>query len=320
MRLGILGYGNIGRSLELAAAAASDVEIVGVFTRRDISAVNVRSSVFSVQELDEYVDYIDVLAVCYGSSTDLPIWTPLLTERFNTVDTYDNHQCIKAHKERVHTAAVTTGHTSMISLGWDPGLLSLIRLYLAAFVPSATVNTFWGKGVSQGHTEALLGIKGVIRAIEYTEPSTDAITLASLISHPLKDTERHRRICYVVADPADHIRIREEILSMENYFSGYDTEVHFIDEDDFIMYHRTRSHRGRIYANGFSGVYRENKTSAMFDLELSSNPDMTAQVLLSGARAVHYLHNQDRYGAYTVYDIPPNVFLRTMEKKQGSYL
>ena len=320
LRLGILGYGNIGRSLELAASLAPDVDIVGVFTRREVSSVNARSSVFSVSELDEYRDYIDVLAVCYGSSRDLPIWTPRLSEKFNTVDTYDNHAHINEHKARVHTAAVRTGHTSVISLGWDPGLLSLVRLYLAAFIPSATINTFWGKGVSQGHSEALLGIKGVRRAVEYTEPRSDALTFASLISHPLEDTERHRRICYVVAEEGREEYIREEILSMENYFLGYETQVHFIDEDEFMRYHRARSHRGRIYANGYSGVYRENRASAIFDLELGSNPDMTAYALLSGARAAHYLNKQGRYGAYSVYDISPSVFLETMGKKESRYL
>lgn len=321
MRIGIAGYGNLGRSLEILAESEEDVELVGIFTRRnpgDVKTFFADAAPF--EAITEYKDKIDVLCLCLGSSCDLPVLAPILAKDFNTVDTFDNHKKIEEYKHSIDVSAKGNNRTSLVSLGWDPGFLSLIRLYASAFLPSSSVNTFWGRGVSQGHSEAIRKIEGVKKAVQYTVPREDAITLASLVSHPFSDTDRHGRVCYVVAEKEKEDLIREEILSMENYFSGYRTEVHFITDDEFEKYHTSLSHRGRIYALGTSGRFREVKHSLFLDLEIGSNPDLTASVMLAAARAAHRLYTEGEFGAYSVFDIAPSYFCPIKGKDAVSFL
>ena len=321
MRLGIAGYGNLGRAIERLAMDIPDVEVRGVYTRRNKDDVRTGgTAVYSFDEMYYHTDEIDVLALCYGSSTDLPQLAPELAGLFNTVDAFDNHSLIEEYKRRVDIAARTSGKVSIISLGWDPGFLSLMRLYLSAFLPNPSVNTFWGRGVSQGHSEALRRISGVKDAIQYTVPKEDALTLASLVSHPLSNVDRHRRVCYIVAEKGKEDTILDEVIGMENYFAGYEVEVHFISEDEMKKYHGTLSHRGRIYALGMSGQYREVKHSLYLDLDIGSNPDLTASIMLAGARAACNLSLENKNGAYTVLDVPPSYFAPLKSEKVNNYL
>ena len=217
MRVGIAGYGNIGRSLERMISDTDDIQLVGAFTRRDIKKVETLGApVYSAADLDSAIDDIDVLFLCYGSSVDLPCLAPRLAEKYSTVDTFDNHSDITDYRAAMDTAAGRGGNVSVISIGWDPGFLSLMRLYANAFIPHASVNTFWGRGVSRGHSEALSRIDGVRRAVQYTVPRDDALTLATLVSHPLSDTDRHRRVCYIVADEGREDYITSRVLTMEH--------------------------------------------------------------------------------------------------------
>ena len=320
MRIGIAGYGNLGIALEIAAGHAKDVEVVGVFTRREARVVTRYAPVFSIEELSRFRGAIDVLAVCYGSSSDLPRCTPEFTEYFNTVDSYDNHNKIEIHKKNVGRIAESTRHTSLVSLGWDPGLLSLFRLYLGGFIPFCTPNTFWGRGVSQGHSEALSRIDGVRRAVQYTVPKDEALTLAGLVGHHIDEHDRHKRVCYIAAEKNKEDLITEEVLSMKNYFYGYETELRFVSENDPVFENRSMSHRGRIYALGSSGEYRENKHVAYFDLEIGSNPDLTAHIMLTGMRVCRLLAERGRYGAFTVFDLEPSLFAEAAGRGIYEYL
>ena len=321
MRIGIVGYGKLGRAIELLAGSDKDTEIAGVFTRRDTKEVHTHGAdVLPFDTLCDYRDAIDVLCLCHGSSKDLPEIAPALAEHFNTVDAYDNHKAIETHKERMNKAARKNGKTALIAVGWDPGFLSLIRLYAASFIPGAITNTFWGRGVSQGHTEAVRRIGGVKRAVQYTVPREEAMTLAGLVRHPMSDTDRHRRVCYIVAEEGREEDIAREVLTMENYFLGYETEIHFITEEEIEKYHTAASHRGRVYALGSSGRYGENKHSLLVDLEVGSNPELTASIMLSCARATHKLNGKKHFGAYTVFDVPPAYFLPLNHKNVNNYL
>lgn len=321
MRLGIAGYGNLGRALERLAMQTPDVEVRGVYTRRNKDSVRTGgTTVYSFDEMYYHTDEIDVLALCYGSSADLPKLAPEVAGLFNMVDAFDNHSLIEEYKRRVDIAARTSGKVSVISLGWDPGFLSLMRLYLSAFLPNPSVNTFWGRGVSQGHSEAIRRIAGVRDAIQYTVPKEDALTLASLVSHPLSNVDRHRRVCYIVAEKGKEDTILDEVLGMENYFAGYEVEVHFISEDEMRKYHGTLSHRGRVYALGMSGQYREVKHSLYLDLDIGSNPDLTASIMLAGARAARKLSLENKNGAYTVLDVPPSYFAPLKCENVNKYL
>ncbi len=321
MRIGIAGYGNLGRSLERLTNDTPDVEIRGIYTRRNKDEIKTEGTpIYSIDELYYHTDEIDVLALCYGSSRDLPELAPKFAKVFNTVDTFDNHNLISEYKAKVNVASVEGGNVSIISLGWDPGFLSLMRLYLSAFLPNSSVNTFWGRGVSQGHSEALRTIDGVKDAVQYTVPREDALTLAGLVSHSLSNTDRHRRVCYISAEKGKEDSITREVLSMENYFSGYEVELHFISEDELKKYHSTQSHRGRIYALGMSGKYKEIKHSAYLDLDMGSNSDLTAAIMLSAIRAAYRLTKEKKNGAYTVFDVPPSYFAPEGCEKINCYL
>ncbi len=312
LRIGILGYGNLGKAVEMTAKHREDIKVEGIFSRRK-DVMGVYAPMYHTDSLSDFEGRIDVMIVCCGSSRDTPDILPPLAKRFNTVDTYDNHKKMSEYKQRVHRSAASTNHTSVIAFGWDPGLMSLMRLYLCRFIPNSYLNTFWGRGVSQGHTEALKSIDGVIDAIEYTVPREDALTLASLVGHTLDDTDRHRRVCYIACEKGKEDSISDEVLSMPDYFSGYKTELHFVDKKDFLYHKSVKSHRGRIYALGSSGKYRENKHSAMLDLEIGSNPEFTAHIALLGAEVCHALALKARYGAFSVFDIPPSILFSDNE-------
>ena len=321
MKIGIVGYGNLGRAIEYMAEDYDDIEIAGVFTRRDADAVRTRyAKVYSIKEIKRHRNSIDTLILCHGSSQDLPIAARDLIRTFNIVDTYDNHSRITEHKADLDSVARACGRTAIVSLGWDPGLLSAIRLLLATLLPSASVNTFWGRGVSQGHSEAIRRIPGVIKALEYTVPRADALTLASLVCHRLEDTDRHKRVCYIAVEKGREDSVRRQVLSMENYFLGYDTEIHFLDEHDPLFDTATISHRGRIYALGKSGVYCENKHSAFFDLDIGSNPELTAHIALVGARVSARLSGEKKYGCYTILDLPLAVLCESCGINANNYL
>lgn len=321
MRIGIVGYGNIGRSIEMLAVRDESIEIAGVFTRRNCDEVKtLTGKTFPFMSVAEYKGMIDVLCLCHGSSVDLPLFAPEILEDFNTVDSFDNHKEIENYRNSMDIVAKRSSTTALVSIGWDPGFLSLMRLYSSSFLPNSSVNTFWGRGVSQGHSEALKKINGVKKAIQYTVPREEALTLASLVSHPLSNSDRHRRVCYIVAEKGKEDLIASEVLTMENYFVGYQTEIHFISDEEFDANHTKHHHRGRIYALGSSGKYNEIKHSVYFNLDIGSNPDLTAAIMLSGARAVHKMHLEKRYGAYSVFDVPPSYFLPAQNGKNGDYL
>ena len=321
MRAGIVGYGNVGRALDGLIIDREDLELVGVFTRREPSAVKtLGADVYPLSFLLEKDFDIDVLFLGLGSSRDLPELAPSLAERFNTIDAYDNHARIAEYKSAMDAASRRGGKISLIAMGWDPGLLSLIRLFSSAFLPHASVNTFWGRGVSQGHSEALKRIAGVRRAIQYTVPREDALTLASLVSHPFTSTERHRRVCYIVAEAGREGEITEAIQNMDGYFLGYETEIHFISDEEFSRYHTALSHRGRVIALGSSGRYREVKHSLFFDLDIGSNPDLTASIMLASARALYKIKEDGGQGAYTPFDVPPSYFSPFNRENANNYL
>ena len=321
MRIGIVGYGNLGRAIEAAAEEHDDIEMCGVFTRRDVNAVKTRyCDVYPIKDIKRHRKRIDTLILCQGSSQDLPSSACDLIRTFNVVDTYDNHSRIAEHKADLDAVARACGRTAIVSLGWDPGLLSAIRILLATLLPSSSVNTFWGRGVSQGHSEAIRRIPGVIKAIEYTVPRADALTLASLVCHRLEDTDRHKRVCYIAAEKGREDSVKRQVLSMENYFLGYDTEIHFLDENDPLLATATISHRGRIYALGKSGAYGENKHSAFFDLEIGSNPELTAHIALMGARIGARLSGEKKYGCYTIFDLPLSILCESCGKNSLDYL
>ena len=308
IRIGIVGYGNLGRGVELAARKNPDIKIKYVFTRRNPESVRTYGTqVLSVDKILSYKENIDCLILAGGSRTDLPYQTPMLSEHFNTVDSFDNHNSIKEHLKTAEESSSRGGKTAIVSAGWDPGILSLARLYAASFMPYATVNTFWGKGVSQGHSDAVRRIQGVKKAVQYTVPQNDAMSLARA-GIRLSAKEAHKRVCYVVAEEEDKERIKNEIISMPDYFLGYDTEVNFITEEKFDREHRFMSHHGEVVSVGMSGIYENNIQSANLTLDLDSNPEFTAYVLVAAARAAVRLNREGKCGAYTFFDIPPKYF------------
>ena len=307
IRIGIMGYGNLGRGVEAAVAQNPDTELIAVFTRRPPDTVKVKSNAMVVSEADAaaYTDKIDVLILCGGSATDLPEQGPKFAAMFNTVDSFDTHARIPEYYEKVNAAAQASGKVGIISVGWDPGLFSLNRLYANAVLTDGKDYTFWGKGVSQGHSDAVRCVKGVKNAVQYTVPVDDAIAAARSGNNPdLTVREKHKRVCYVVAeDGADKAAIADSIKKMPNYFADYDTEVNFITEEELKKDHSAMPHGGFVIRGGKSGGgYRHVME---FSLKLDSNPEFTACVLLAYARAAFRLAKEGNFGAKTVFDIPP---------------
>ncbi len=309
MKLGIYGYGNLGRGVEAAARQHTDIELVGVFTRRDPESVKTVSGlpVYSTNSIAEFKDKIDLLIICGGSATDLPEMTPALARDFNVVDSFDTHARIPMHFEKVDKAARESGHIALISAGWDPGLFSIIRTYFEAVLPNGQNYTFWGRGVSQGHSDAIRRIPGVVDARQYTIPVDSALSAVRSGKCPeLTTREKHRRECYVVAEEgADLQRIEKEIKEMPNYFADYDTSVKFVTLDILHKEHGGLPHGGSVIRNGNSGFENENTHTVEFNLRLDSNPEFTASVLVAYARAIHRMHRRGVVGCKTVFDVCP---------------
>ena len=309
-RIGILGYGNLGRGIECAIRQNEDMELVAVFTRRDPKTVSIltsSASVCSVAELEQWKDKLDVLMLCGGSATDLPEQTPEYVKYFNVVDSFDTHARIPEHFDNVDTAAKAAGHIGIISVGWDPGMFSLNRLYANAILPDGSDYTFWGKGVSQGHSDALRRIDGVKNAKQYTIPVDEALKAVRSGSNPVLTTRpKHIRECFVVLEEgADAARVEQEIKTMPNYFADYDTTVHFISEEELLKNHSGIPHGGFVIRTGATGWEKENKHVIEYSLKLDSNPEFTASVLIAYARAAHRLAKEGQSGCKTVFDIAP---------------
>ncbi len=309
MRIGIAGYGNIGRGVEAAATAAPDMEIAAVFTRRDPASVQTVTGVpvKSYDEMDSMKDEIDVVIICGGSATDLPWMTPELAGKFNVIDSFDNHANIPQHFANVDAAAKAAGKIGIISCGWDPGYFSLARIYADAALPDGAAYTFWGRGVSQGHSDAIRRIEGVADARQYTVPVEAALDKVRAGEHPeFTARDMHLRECYVVAEEgADKAAIEQEIKTMPNYFEPYDTTVEFISAEELAEKHSGLPHGGSVIRSGRTGLGSEYNNTIEFKLDLDSNPYFTSSILIAAARAAYRLNSEGQSGAKTLFDVPP---------------
>ena len=305
IRIGIYGYGNLGRGVETAIGQNPDMELVGVFTRREPESLRTKAPVFRTEDALSMQDKIDVMILCGGSATDLPVQTPQLAEYFHVVDSFDTHANIPRHFEAVDAAAKKGGKVGVISVGWDPGLFSLNRLYGEAILPVGMAYTFWGKGVSQGHSDAIRRIEGVLDARQYTVPEPSALEKVRRGEEPTLSTrEKHTRECFVVAEEgADLARIEREIVEMPNYFAEYDTTVHFISMEELREQHGGLPHGGVVIRTGRTGDGAKHKIE--YSLSLESNPSFTASVLCAYARAAFRIAEAGGCGCKTVLDIPP---------------
>lgn len=309
VRVGIVGYGNVGRGVEVALKQNPDMELVAVFTRRAPESVSIQTPTAKVVHMDEikaYTEKIDVVILCGGSATDLPVQGPEMAKLFNTIDSFDTHARIPEYHASVDAAAKAAGKTSVISVGWDPGLFSMMRMMSGAFLPMGEDYTFWGKGVSQGHSDAIRRVKGVKNGIQYTIPVQEAIDKVRAGENPTLSTrQKHTRECFVVAEEgADKAQIENDIKNMPNYFSDYDTTVHFITEEELKANHNKMPHGGFVFRSGVTGANEEHKQIIEFSLKLDSNPEFTAQVLVAYARAVVRMNKEGSLGAKTVFDVP----------------
>ena len=309
MKAAIYGYGNIGRGVELAVRQNPDVELVGVFTRRDPSAVQTLTGVpvFPAADIQSHKDEIDVVIICGGSATDLPVMTPMLAKDFNVIDSFDTHAKIPEHYANVDAAAKESGHVALISGGWDPGMFSLNRLYANVILPQGKDYTFWGRGVSQGHSDAIRRIEGVADARQYTVPVEAALEAVRSGSMPeLTTRQKHTRECYVVLkEGADPAKIEEQIKTMPNYFDEYDTTVTFITAEEMKRDHSALPHGGFVIRTGKTGLNGEHTHTIEYRLDLDSNPEFTASVLVALARAVKKLSDRGETGCRTIFDIAP---------------
>ncbi|MEE1437728.1 MAG: diaminopimelate dehydrogenase [Lachnospiraceae bacterium] len=310
VRIGILGYGNLGRGIECAIRQNQDMELVAVFTRRDPQQVKIQTegvSVYKVDQIAEFQEKIDVLMLCGGSATDLPKQTPEYAKYFNVIDSFDTHANIPQHFSDVDEVAKANGHVAMISVGWDPGMFSLNRLYAASILPEGKDYTFWGKGVSQGHSDAIRRVKGVKDGKQYTIPVDAALEAVRSGSNPeLTTRQKHTRECFVVAEEgADLAQIEHDIKTMPNYFSDYDTTVHFISEEELKRDHSGIPHGGFVIRSGKTGLNKEHNHIIEYSLKLDSNPEFTASVLVAYARAVYRMKQEGMKGCKTVFDVAP---------------
>lgn len=311
IRIGIAGYGNLGRGVELAVRQNADMELVGVFTRRDPASVKLADPAVKAYKLDEakeMKDQIDVMIICGGSATDLPKQTPELAKYFNVIDSFDTHANIPQHFAAVDAVCKEHNTLAMISGGWDPGLFSLNRLYAESILPNGKTYTFWGKGVSQGHSDAIRRVEGVKRGIQYTVPVEEAMDQVRSGSQPeLTTRQKHTRECFVVAEEgADLQKIEESIKTMENYFADYDTTVNFITEEEFDAVHNKMPHGGFVMRSGMTGMEENTHQMIEYSLKLESNPEFTSSVLVAYARAVKRMKDEGFVGCKTVFDIAPS--------------
>jgi len=302
--IGIVGYGNLGRGVEKSIAQNPDMRLEAVFTRRNPSEIDSAARVEPISELEKYRGKIDVMILCGGSATDLPEQGPWLASLFHTVDSYDTHARIPEYFAKVDEAAKKSGHVGLISTGWDPGLFSLNRVLMEAVLPAGHTYTFWGKGVSQGHSDAIRRVKGVKHGVQYTIPNEEAVARIRQGEQPqLSTREKHIRECYVVPEPgADREAIRREIVTMPHYFAEYETIVHFISEEELKRDHSAMPHGGIVIRGGSTGD--GTRQVVEFNLKLDSNPEFTASVLTAYARAVYRLSREGHTGAKTVFDVP----------------
>ena len=310
IKIGILGYGNLGRGVECAIKQNKDMELCAVFTRRKPETVHIltqTAKIVSTDDIEAYKDKIDVLILCGGSATDLPVQTPQMANLFNVIDSFDTHARIPEHFADVDKAAKASGHIGIISVGWDPGMFSLQRLYASAILSNGTSYTFWGKGVSQGHSDAIRRIAGVKNGKQYTIPVEAALSAVRNGENPeLTARQKHTRECFVVAEEgADLARIEQEIKTMPNYFDEYDTTVHFISEEEFIRDHSGIPHGGFVIHSGKTGWDETTKHVIEYSLKLESNPEFTSSVLVAFARAAYRLAKEGQTGCRTVFDIAP---------------
>ncbi len=311
IRIGIYGYGNLGRGVENAIRQNPDMTLVAVFTRRDPSTLQIGTPnvpVCRAEDVEQYAQKIDVMILCGGSATDLPTQTPALARMFSVVDSFDTHARIPEHFANVDAAAKAGGNTAMISVGWDPGMFSLNRLYASAILPDGEDYTFWGKGVSQGHSDAIRRIDGVRDAKQYTIPVQEALDEVRRGTSPvLTARQKHTRECFVVAEEgADLARIEKEIKEMPNYFADYDTTVHFITMEELRRDHAGIPHGGFVIRSGRTGAKSENRHVIEYSLKLDSNPEFTASVIVAFARATYRMHKEGASGCKTVFDVPPS--------------
>ena len=310
MRIGILGYGNLGRGVEAAVRQNPDMELVAVFTRRNPDSVKIQTAsakVLSVDEIENWKDKIDVLILCGGSATDLPEQTPKYAKMFNCIDSFDTHANIPVHFENVDKSAKESGKIAIISVGWDPGLFSLNRMYANAILPEGNDYTFWGRGVSQGHSDAIRRVQGVNDGKQYTVPVEKAIQSVKNGENPVLSTrEKHTRECFVVLEEgADPKQVEHDIVTMPNYFSDYDTTVHFISDEEFKKNHSGIPHGGFVLRSGVTGFNKDEKHIIEYSLKLDSNPGFTSSVLVAYARAAFRMYKEGQAGCKTVFDIPP---------------
>ena len=311
IRIGIVGYGNLGRGVECAIAQNPDMELVAVFTRRSPESVKIHSqtaTVYHIDDIQNMVGKIDVMILCGGSATDLPQQTPMVAKLFSVVDSFDTHAKIPEHFQTVDASARASGNIAVISCGWDPGMFSINRLYAESILPEGKSYTFWGKGVSQGHSDAIRRIEGVADAKQYTIPREAALDAVRSGTNPeLSTREKHLRECFVVAkEGADLARIESEIKTMPNYFADYDTIVHFITAEEMKRDHSGIPHGGFVIHAGKTGKDKENTNIIEYNLKLDSNPEFTASVLVACARATFRMRQEGLIGCKTILDIPPS--------------
>ncbi len=301
IRAGIVGYGNLGKAIAENIKKTPDFDLVKIFTRRNPGALG---DVFEkLDNIDRYKEDIDVIFLCVGSATDVPEIAPRLAGKFNVVDAYDNHHDIPRYIEEMEKEALAGKKSVIVATGWDPGLFSLNRLMIDSIFNSHRTFTFWGKGVSQGHSDAIRGVEGVKYGVQYTVPKQDVLDGVKDIKGKISAGESHDRVCYVVADESEHLRIEERIKTMPDYFADYNTEVNFISEDEFLEKHRGLPHGGHVIGIGESAA--GNTQQYEFSLALESNPDFTAAVNIACGRAAYKFAAEGRHGAFTMLDIPP---------------
>jgi len=325
IRIGILGYGNLGKGVERAIKYNEDMELIAIFTRRNPSELKTATNakVVSICEVESWKDKIDVMILCGGSASDLPIQTPKYAKNFNVIDSFDTHAKILEHFKNVDKSAREGKKLALISCGWDPGAFSLNRLMAESFLPNGDTYTFWGEGVSQGHSDAIRRIEGVKNAVQYTVPIEKTIERVRNGENPILETrEKHLRRCYVVLNEgADSRKIEEQIKSMPNYFADYDTEVYFISEEELKEKHSSMPHGGFVIRSGITDEEKKTNQIIEYSLKLDSNPEFTGSVLVAYARAIYKLSKKNEVGAKTIFDIAPSLLSnKTYEELLGSIL
>ena len=324
IKIGIAGYGNLGRGVEAAVTNAPDMELVGIFTRRDPATVTTATGakVYKWEDAKSMKDDIDVMILCGGSANDLPEQTPEMSQYFCCIDSFDTHANIPTHFAKVDEVCKKAGTLSMISVGWDPGMFSLNRIYSQAILPNGNDYTFWGKGVSQGHSDAIRRIEGVADARQYTVPVQSALDKVRAGENPeLTTREKHTRECFVVAkEGADKAKIENEIKTMPNYFADYDTTVTFISQEELDRDHKGIPHGGMVFRTGVTGLNGEEKHVIEYKLTLESNPGFTSSVLTAYARAAYRMHNEGTVGCKTVFDVAPTYLHPATADEQRAHL